>query len=346
MLRIPSSARSVALAACMAQSATAAMAQSSVSMYGLIDLSVGQFAVLNAAGTKYVETKGVNSGNMTTSFIGFKGTEDLGGGLSALFAIESFMRNDTGEAGRFNGDTFWARSAYVGLKSGAGTLTLGRNTTSLFVNTLIFNAFGDSFGFSPAIRQTFTSSPPPPARTRANDMQVSGDTGWSDSVKYASPNFGGLSFTGHVAAGEGKGGRNLGLSALYFGGPLAAGFAWQKVEKDGASAEVDTTAWQLGFSYSLAPAKLYAQYGSNENKTRNNTTKVIGLGADYALGAGKLMVQWNKQSPDVGADLKTLSFGYDHNLSKRTDVYAVYMNEKQTGLSTGNSYAVGVRHRF
>ena len=337
MLRIPSSARSVALAVCMALSATAAMAQSSVSMYGLIDLSVGQFAVLNAAGTKYVETKGVNSGNMSTSFIGFKGTEDLGGGLSALFAIESFMRNDTGSASQFDTDTFWARSAYVGLKSGAGTLTLGRNTTSLFVNTLLFNSFGDSFGFSPAIRQTFTSG---------GAVQVSGDTGWSDSVKYASPSFGGLSFTGHVAAGENTGGRNVGLSALYFGGPFAGGFAWQKVEKGVGAFNPDTTAWQLGGSFNMAPVKFYAQYGSSDNKTINNTTKVIGLGADYALGAGKLMVQWNKQSPDVGADLKTLSFGYDHNLSKRTDVYAVYMNEKQTGLSTGNSYAVGVRHRF
>lgn len=332
MLRIPSPTRSVALAALLALSANAAMAQSSVTMFGLIDLS---FGATKAPGG--VSTKNVNSGNMSTSFIGFKGSEDLGGGLSAVFAIESFMRNDTGEAGRFNGDTFWARSAYVGLKSGAGTLTLGRNTTSLFVNTLIFNAFGDSFGFSPAIRQTFTSG---------GAVQVSGDTGWSDSIKYASPNFGGLSFTGHVAAGEGNGGRNFGLSALYFGGPLAAGFAWQRVEKGVGAFNPDTTAWQLGVSYNMAPVKFYGQYGSSDNKTINNTTKVIGLGADYTLGAGKLLLQWNKQSPDVGAGLKTLSFGYDHTLSKRTDVYAVYMNEKKTGLSTGNSYGVGVRHRF
>ncbi len=332
MLRVPSPARSLALAALVALSAGAAMAQSSVSMYGLIDLSVGS---TKAPGG--LANKNVNSGNMSTSFIGFKGSEDLGGGLSAVFAIESFMRNDTGEAGRFNGAAFWARSATVGLSSGAGTVTLGRNTTSLFVNTLIFNAFGDSFGFSPAIRQTFTSG---------GAVQVSGDTGWSDSVKYASPNFGGLSFTGHVAAGENNGGRNVGLSALYFGGPFAGGFAWQKVEKGVGAFNPDTTAWQLGASFNMAPVKFYGQYGSSDNKTINNTTKVIGLGADYALGAGKLMLQWNKQSPDVGADLKTMSFGYDHTLSKRTDVYAVYMNEKKTGLSTGNSYAVGVRHRF
>ena len=332
MRRFPSPTRSIVLGALVALSTASVHAQSSVTVYGLIDLSFGSAKAPGGAGSK-----NVNSGNMTTSFIGFKGTEDLGGGLSTVFAIESFIRNDTGAAGRFDGDTFWARSAYVGLKNNLGTLTLGRNTTSLFVNTLIFNSFGDSFGFSPAIRQTFTSG---------GNFQVSGDTGWSDSIKYASPNFGGLSFTGHMAASEGVGGKNYGLSALYFAGPLAGGFAWQRVEKGVGAFNPDTTAWQLGLSYNMAPVKFYGQYGTSDNKTINNTTKVIGLGADYTLGAGKLLLQWNKQSPDTGAGLKTLSFGYGHTLSKRTDVYAVYMNEKKTGLSTGNSYAVGVRHRF
>lgn len=331
--------RSLALAALAALGATAVQAQSSVSIYGLIDLSIGSTKA--PGGTA---SKNVNSGNMSTSFIGFKGNEDLGGGMSTVFAIESFMRNDTGAAGRFDGDTFWARSAYVGLTSGAGTLTIGRITTSLFVNTLLFNSFGDSFGFSPAIRQTFTSSTAP--RTQATDVQVSGDTGWSDSVKYNSPSFGGLSFTAHAAAGEGVGGRNFGLSALYFGGPFAAGFAWQKVEKGTGAFNPDTTAWQLGGSFKLDALKLYAQYGSNDNKTLDNTIKVIGLGADYSIGLGKILVQWNKLSPDVGADQKAFSLGYDYQMSKRTDLYAVYMNEKKTGLSTGNSYAVGVRHRF
>ena len=146
--------------------AGAAHAQSSVSLYGLLDMSVGRFQAPGAAASK-----GVDSGNMSTSYFGLKGNEDLGGGLGAVFAIESFLRGDTGASGRFNGDVFWARSAYVGLSSNSlGTVTMGRNTTSLFVNTLIFNAFGDSFGFSPSIRHTFTSG------------TVTGDTGWADSI--------------------------------------------------------------------------------------------------------------------------------------------------------------------
>ncbi len=339
MRRFPLPLRPLALAALAALAVPAVQAQSSITVYGLVDLSVGQSQSPGGS-----SVKNVNSGNMSTSYFGFKGSEDLGGGLSAMFAIESFMRNDTGTPGRFDGDAYWARNSYVGLKNALGTLTLGRNTTSLFVNTLIFNAFGDSFGFSPSIRQTFTSSGTP--RTQASDMQVSGDTGWSDSVKYASPNFGGLSFTAHAALGESNGSSNLGVSALYFAGPLAAGFAWQKVEKGTGPFNPDTTAWQLGASFNMAPVKFYAQYGNNDNKTLDNTIKMIGLGADYALGAGKLMLQWNKLSPDVGADLKTLSFGYSHALSKRTDAYAVYMNEKKTALSSANSYALGIRHKF
>ncbi len=336
MQQRPSTNRSSALAAVAALvllACPAVQAQSTVEVFGLIDLSVGRS---QAPGAK--ANKAVDSGNMTTSFIGFKGGEDLGGGLGAVFSIESFLRADTASAGRFDADTFWARNAYVGLSSGAGTLTLGRNTTALFVNTLVFNAFGDSFGFSPAIRHTFTSG---------TDVQTSGDTGWSDSIKYSSANFGGLSVTAHAALGESKGGRNLGLSAMYFSGPLGVGLAWQTVEKGTGAFNPDTDTWQLGASYTVAPFKLYAQYGSNDNKTINNTSKVLGLGGEMAVSSvGKVMLQWGKLSPDVGADRKTISLGYGQQVSKRTDLYAVLMHDKLSGLSAGTNYAVGVRHRF
>jgi predicted porin len=313
----------------LALGATAAVqAQSTVNVYGLIDLSVGRF---QSPGGDAI--KGVESGKMSTSYFGLGGREDLGSGLFALYALESFMRNDTASAGRYDGDAFWARNAYVGLSSGAGTLTLGRNTTGLFVNTLVFNAFGDSFGFSPAIRHYFTSG------------TVTGDTGWSDSVKYASPKFGGFSFNAQGALGEGNGGRNLGASAMYFSGPFGAGLAWQKVEKGATVA--DTTTWQLSGSYSLAPFKFYAQYGEVDNKTAVNTYKISGLGAEMAVtDLGKMLLQWGKVSPDVGADLNTLSLGYDYLLSKRTDVYVVYMNDRASGKSSGSNLATGVRHRF
>lgn len=321
--------RATALAAgAMLVLSSAAQAQSTVSLYGLVDLSMGSFQNPGAD-----SSKGVVSGNMSTSYFGLKGTEDLGSGMKANFAIESFMRNDTGAAGRFNGDTFWARSAYVGLSSDSlGALNIGRNTTSLFVNTLIFNAFGDSFGFSPAIRGYFTSG------------TTTGDTGWSDSVKYTSPRFGGLSFTAHVALGEANGGKNGGASALYFGGPVALGFAWQNATK-GATVD-NTKTWQLGGSYDFKVAKLFGQYGSVDNDASGNGYDITGLGVSAPMGAGSLLAQWGSVSPDVGSKRTTFSVGYDYFLSKRTDLYAVYMSDKISGLDTGTTYAVGIRHRF
>jgi predicted porin len=87
-------------------------------------------------------------GSMTTSFFGFRGGEDLGDGLAAYFVPESYMRPDTGESGRFGGDPFLTRNAYLGLSSASwDSIELGRNTTPLFVTTLRFNAFGPSIGF-------------------------------------------------------------------------------------------------------------------------------------------------------------------------------------------------------
>lgn len=325
---LTATARAVLLAgACLAPALPAA-AQSSLSLYGLVDVSVGRFQNPGADALG-----GVVSGNMTTSYYGMKGSEDLGGGLTASFALEGFMRSDTGASGRFNGDTYWARSSWVGLSSPKlGALNFGRNTTSLFVNTLLFNAFGDSFGFSPSIRHTFTSG------------TVTGDTGWSDSIRYSSPRFGGFSATAHGALGEANGGRNLGFSALYFGGPLALGAAWQSVAKGDT---VDNTkAWQLGGSYVLGDVKLFAQVGSVDNEATDNGWDITGLGTSVKFGAGSLLAQWGRLNPEAGATRTTFSLGYDHFLSKRTDLYAVYMNDRLEGLSTGNTYAVGIRHRF
>ena len=318
----------LAVLAALALGATGgAQAQSNVTLYGLIDLSVGSFQSPGG-----VSKQGVDSGNMSTSYWGLKGSEDLGDGLRANFVMEAFMRSDAGQTGRFDGDPFWARTSSVGLSNRFGAINLGRNTTSLFVQTLLFNAFGDSFGFSPSIRHYFTSG------------TTSGDTGWADSVKYNSPSLGGFSFSAHGALGEANGGRNHGLSALYFGGPLALGASWQEVEK-GATVP-DTTTWQLSGSYDFKVVKFYAQYGEVDNDNTLNSYAISGVGGEMTLGAGKLLAQYSQVSPDVGANRKTASLGYDHFLSKRTDLYAVYMQDRQGGLSNGDSYAAGIRHRF
>ena len=324
--------KKILLSGLMALMSVPALAQSSVTAYGLIDLSLGAGKAPGMSAT----LKTADSGMMSTSFFGFRGVEDLGGGLSATFNIESFIRADSGQSGRFTSDAFWARSANVGLTSKEwGTLRVGRNTTPLFIATLSFNAIGDSFGYSPAVRHIFISN------------TVTGDSGWSDSVIYTTPNFSGFSASAFVAAGEGSGGRNVAASGTYVSGPLAGALTYQKVQKDnGASAVDDTTVWMGHGSYDFGVVKLYGQYANATNDTRRIDYKIYQAGASVPIGLGNLLAQYGQISPSSGAGRKTWTVGYDYFLSKRTDVYLMAMSDKVSGLSGGNSVSLGMRHRF
>jgi predicted porin len=323
-----------AIAACGL--AAAAQAQSSASIYGLMDIGAGR---LQAAGAPSVWR--ADSGNMTTSFLGFRGNEDLGGGLKVKFAIEQFLRVDTGAAGRFDGDSFWARNSFVGFEGNFGSSTLGRNTTPLFVSTLAFNALGDSFAFSPSIRHYFAGA-------------VLADTGWNNSIRYISPAQSGVTYSLMANLGEGTGpGKNLSLSALYFAGPLGATAAWQSVRNGAVGAPTGfdrQTTFQFGASYSVGAVKLFGQYGQVKTiaAVQTNTT-LYSLSAAVLAGGGSVLVAYGNANAQAGAastTRKTLSLGYDYDLSKNTDLYAVYMNDKATALSPGNTFAAGIRARF
>ena len=329
-------------AALLAVTALGAQAQSSVTLFGLVDMSIGS----NKAPGGLRQT-GVDSGKMTTSYFGLRGSEDLGGGLSAVFRLEGFLQADTGASGRFAGDTLFSRTASVGLSSKSfGTLMLGRNTTPLFISTVSFNPFGDSYGYSPSTRHYFTSG------------TVTGDSAWNNSALYTSPEFGGFKFgvIGAAAATQSTGagssnGSNWGANVGYAGGPLSAALVYQSVKKDEtrsvpASVQNDTRTWQLNGAYDFTVAKAFAQYGEVKNTTTDNRYRISELGARVPVGEGAVLAAWGRVAPKTGLDRNTVSLGYDYNLSKRTDVYAVAMRDKVDTLSVGSSYSVGVRHRF
>jgi predicted porin len=349
MIRSLKAVAAAAAALCLSLGLCApTFAQSSVSIYGLLDASVGQMQNAGA-----VKDKRVDSGNMTTSFIGFSGQEDLGGGLKATFAIESFLRGDTGESGRFTGDTFWSRSAIVGLKGAFGSTAIGRNTNPFFVSTLIFNAFGDSFGFSPAIRQILIPS---------TGLNFLGDTGWSNSIAYSSPKFGGAGFNliaNTLDAGQAGNGKNFGGNVVYFGGPLSFTVAVQKVRNFSSTFGINPiiltgfqnqTSGQIGLAYDFSVVKLFAQAAKvKSNATVDTDTTILQIGAAVPLGGGKVLAQFGKADADFGGPEvtnKTLTLGYDYNLSKSTDLYAIYMNDRMTGLTNGNTVAAGIRLKF
>ena len=331
-------------------SSVPAWAQSSVQIYGLLDVSAGQFQ--NAGGLK---VKRLDSGNFSTSHIGFRGSEDLGGGLRAGFTLESFLLLDSGGAGRVNNvDVFWGRNANVNLSGGFGNLRLGRMGPPLFVSSLQFNAFGDSFGFSPTIRQYYSL----PAGT-----PVVGDSGWNNAIAYSTPAMGGLSATVMVAAGEGAAtsrGKNLGANVTYRAGALGVTAAWQDVKTQGVLGRPISafpgfsgqTAYQVGGSYDFKVVRLFAQYGRiSTDANLDVATTNVHIGASVPIGKGALLAAYGTSDVDVAGPTpertsKIMSLGYDYPLSKRTNVYTVYMSDKFTGLAAGTTYAVGMRHRF
>ena len=330
--------------------ASGAQAQSSVQAYGLLDVNVGQFQ--NAGGLK---VKRMDSGDLSTSYLGFKGREDLGGGVSASFQLETFLLADSGAATRVPGvDVFWARNANVSLSGGFGTVKLGRQGPPLFVSTLIFNAFGDSFGFSPSIRQYYNAPGGTP---------LVGDSGWNNAVGYSTPGMGGFSANLLVAAGEGSAtatGKNVGANVLYFGGPVAFTFAAQKVQAQGVLGRgisafpgfKSQTAYQAGGRYDLGFAKLFAQYGKiTTDATADVDTKILNLSASIPVGPGAINLAWGSskqttQGSSAAPKSTILTGGYVYSLSKRTDLYAVYMLDKYTGKSNGSNLAAGIKHTF
>jgi predicted porin len=366
-----------ALAAGLAAQAGIAQAQTNVRLYGLVDAYAGY--VDNSAANRGSALV-VNSGGMTTSFFGMNGSEDLGGGLRAVFALESFFRVDGGQFGRFgNGpDLGFTRSAWVGMAGNFGQVTLGRNTSPFFLATVFFNPFGDSFVFSPLIAHTWLGSQLDGVGTAQSIVQ--GDTGFSNSLRWTSPSLGGLRadialaartdgiFVGENFTGNRSQGR-AGDFALFFNrGPLAASVVYRNIDLDSgadptAAGDRKQSAFQLGASYDFRVAKLFGTYqDQRENYEIGSDAKKRGwqLGASVPLtGSSAVLASFARsgfERPGVQDNTRsTLAIGYNYTLSRRTDLYANWLRDQIRGVdgaaaatsnNTQNVIGFGIRHRF
>ena len=337
----------IAAAAALA-CAGAAHAQSNVQLTGLIDMYAGS---MKKAGQD--RTSQLGSGGLTTSWWGLKGTEDLGGGLKADFNITAFFRADSGEMNRgIPGDTFFSRDANVGLSGSFGRVGLGRGMAPNFLPTILFNPYGDSFTFSPLVLHANV----PLFNGTGWGSTTPSDTGWSNQIKYTTPNMGGLTVNLQYQFGEqsstptsSSGKKNVGINALYFSGPLALTGFYERAEVSNpvvnalASTKDD---WMLGGSYDAGVVKGFVTYGEAEVKTTRVKGKTTTLGASVPMGGGKFLAAWANTKMTGGAKRDTVSLGYDYAFSKRSDLYAVVMHDKITSFSSGTSYVLGLRHRF
>ena len=203
--------RTLGTAAALSAATLAAQAQPAagpgLQLYGLVDAAVGRFAGpaagVNAQDRAITKLEG---GGMSTSHWGVRGTEDLGGGLSAQFELSSFVRNDSGATGRSDAlpapvnvaaDPVFSRAAWVGVSHRDwGRVRLGNVTSLLFFNSITSNAFGDSTVLGPLNLVTFIGSP------------LTGGTAWANSAAYDSPSIAGFNASVAHAISEGQGGGN------------------------------------------------------------------------------------------------------------------------------------------
>jgi predicted porin len=334
------------LAACMLGGLLAAMAAAeasaqSVQVYGLVGAYVG--SVKHSGDSAAVQQLG--GGGLTTSFLGFRGEEDLGGGLKTVFALESFLRPDTGEQGRNATDPFFSRNAYVGFEGSFGRLTLGRQTNPTYAVMSQLSPFGNSVVFAPLALQSFVA---------AYGSNILGDTVWNNVIEYVSPTVSG--FRGAMLYGLGEvaghtGVANLGVHGTYSNGKFLAAVSLQRLRVNGTTpVAAQQNVWLTGAAYDFGPVKVF---GSAEHTSidRGGSTRLFDAGISIPVsGADAIMLETAQSRIEApgAADYRrtTASLGYDHRLSKRTDVYAIYSNDKKSTASNAGTVAFGVRHTF
>ena len=338
-LRMMRSIRASALVAGALFGAGGAGAQTAV-LYGLLDAS-GSYIKPVGSDDHLLH---LTDGNMQKSFIGLRGSEDLGGGLRAVYRLESYLRVDVGAAGRETGDGFWAREASVGLSGSFGTTVLGRTPTPLWLATTSFNPFGESSGFSPTVRQYFSGA-------------VLGDTRWNNSIWYTNNARDPLRVVFSANADEstvgGSNGHNLGLSVAYITGPFAATIVGETIRNSsqplppGFDRQVVLHA---AATYDFQFVRVYGQAGRVKTDATDDTrTTSYQLGLAVPFGNSLILVAYGHShvsTPTKATTDRITSVGYDYFLSKSTDIYIAASYEKLSYVSSGNSFAGGVRVKF
>jgi predicted porin len=316
--------------------AGAASAQSSVTIYGLVDMAIAKSngGASGNNGGPAGASKAWTMQQSSSSRLGFRGNEDLGGGLSAQFQIEHRFFPDDGSAA----NPFWAGRSFVQLTSAsAGSVYLGREYTPAFWPAVKSDPFGwDGVGQIGTLHWGGYTTPPNPF----------GGVRSSNTVGYRSPNMGGLTVNAAVGLSETtNAGRMMGFNVEYGGGPLYAAMGFEKIN-DGAFDGRGVTNFALHYDMGFMKAIGYfakAKIGTNGDVG----SKVISLGATAPIGPGKLKAHYTKVTPDdPNPDTKKFAIGYDYPLSKRTNVYADYGNTKVENLDKNNTFAFGLKHVF
>lgn len=329
----------------------AAMAQSSVTLFGIVD--TGFAYVDNASGNDSVY--GLSTSGNATSRLGFRGVEDLGGGLKAGFWLEGEIFGDDGNSKGFN----FQRRSTVSLAGGFGEVRLGRDMTPGYSKFISYDVFGQV-----GIGQFMGWS---------NWYGTSGDADGirsSNMISYYTPDFSG--FTAGLGYGfdeqtSGKAGRYVGGYVAYENGPLGVAVSY---DQRNLAADVDRNALTVAGSYNLNVVKLNAIIQQTKDDVPGASDRKVNayaLGASAPIGAGEVKLQYALYDQKaIDSKAHQISLGYVHNLSKRTALYGTvaYLKNKDasnlslaaknlgsnlTGPGAGENQTgvqLGIRHSF
>jgi predicted porin len=341
---------------------TAAFAQTNVTVYGVADVYYGNFS---AKGTDGLSA--INSGGLSGSRVGFRGAEDLGNGLKAVFEYElAFNIDNTGTtAGAINSTNAaggngltGTRQSFLGLAGGFGTVVAGRlQTPGYYVGK--FDALASAAISPQAIL----------AANRGVTIAPSNNGRVNNAAAYISPTFSGFSAVAAYGFGEETVNRAdkesvIGLGLNYANGPIAAGYVYHKVNNVGATnvANVrfsDLKEHMVGASYDFGMVKLLASYQTvDATRVRNDEDKIWQVGAVVPVGKGNVHAAYGKLSRDASSsDSKSWTVAYTYGLSKRTTAYAGYNSTSNDSLATAGvltpvaggksrGFVTGLRHTF
>jgi predicted porin len=333
--------KSVIALAVLGTVAGVASAQSSVTLYGRVD----------AAYSKNIGNKVRGINDTQQSRIGFKGVEDLGGGLKAVFNLESGLNTDTGaQAGSTSTGQFWNRRAVVGLETGFGRVLLGREYTPAYTLVeAVASPWGTDTvaGNAGGLRKIITGG----ADTRApfgngtTNQEV--DTIRADnSVNYYFSTSG-FSVGAQWAAKETTSNATknpFGLAASYSAGPVYVALGYTN------PADRDDHWTTLHASYDFGIVKLGGFFGTGRQADDDKTRSWL-LSATAPIGGGELRVAYGQLKDKVGgtgtvrSEAKVTALGYHYFLSKRTRIYVDVANDSKNAISK-TGYDFGVRHDF
>ncbi len=324
-----------------------AFAQSSMTMYGIVDLGIQSGKYSNAGNL----TSMIDGGSGSFSRIGFKGTEDLGTGLNANFVLESGITPETGTQA---GAQFWNRQAYVGLSgTGWGSIALGRNYTPYFFAAAAADPF--QVGGSASAYGLFDAGF---ANIRMNN-----------SIRWDSPNWNGFSVAAMYGLGQNgdagtpainattkNNGQDSDFSLGYANGPITVNYGYDNYKIPTAVAGMSPVAIKrnaLDGAYDFKVVTLGMGYFTGKSDDGVTNYRTFTLSGVVPVGADSVLLEYTKLTDKTGAagmDAKQFGIGYVHPMSKRTELYANYgkinndANATQT-LLDGSNVAAGFSPR-